>query len=294
MTDAQKITLAWTNGAGSHSREFDVYSVNKSSYELQRGMHRLLNGGISEWNLGYRRLIDVDFAALDNDKFSLFDLYDFLIAGDNRSITFEGETWDVVPIEDDVDFEYMNEIFFANAFTLHFIERTLTQVNDTGIIRTLVPLYTPSGQGITGADGQVLSVYVNLVDDSSAELFKINFKSINGNHSDYTPGYRHRLIVDFGRVETPEFRQWLLEYCLWQHREIDTTQIDPVNGKVYTVVLEDDSLRMEFREGVRDAESTTLNFLEKTLRTETEVAITPPEEEPPIYDEVVADEKVIW
>lgn len=281
----QSVTLTYKIGATTYSKAFDVYSVNPYNVELFRRLHIGIAGQASEKNTGYRSVIDVLFAPLNYDKSLSFWLIGFFALGNTRTITFEAVTYNVTIKDKNISFDFDSTTFFGNSWTVRFYEMATKYITDTGSTRILKPLYVPGGQGISS---ETLSIYVNLADDLSSEAVKTNLNFVNDDDEDLSYAYAHLIQIDFGPIQVAAYRTWINEFVQWNHKQIDTTAVDPVNGKVYDVVFMDNKVEYQFEAGVKDAMSVTLLFREKTPRTALEAVAGPAAR----WDEVVSDEFV--
>ncbi|HLX11286.1 MAG TPA: hypothetical protein VKS81_00605, partial [Bacteroidota bacterium] len=198
--------------------------------------------------------------------FSLYFLYGFAI-GMNRTVTFNAEGRSISLVADDLKFEFIDGQSFANGFTMEFIDQSLSTVGDDGSTRVLKPIYS-------GDDSAIGTYLVNLVDESSALLKKKNFSFAGGNRGDAAFGYLHKLEINFGVVADPAKRAWLRDFCLWKNKQIDTTGIDSIYGKVYNVVGLDKEIAWKFQNNVGAAPAVSLSFAETTLRREREYVPT--------------------
>lgn len=275
----QTIALIYDSG-GAVSRDYDIYSIRYEDSEFERVLHHSeVTGQYREHNIGYRLKYDIDFVPLQNNKDALYYLYAWLLS-DTKEIKFndaDSGLGDIqVPVVwtgDKATFAYIDNIFFANAFSLSFVDGTLSTVGDDDSTRILIPYYLPDD----GADG---NYYCNLVNDSDAVFVKRTFKPVGGNRFEKLFSYQHQLDIDIGNVSTLARRVWVREFCLWGSKQIDTTQIDPVNGSVFDVVCLDEGLKWDFNNGLRTDLTTKLSFVEKEPRTDIEA----PNDNPFIID----------
>ena len=295
----QTVTLAYTFGGDSYSRSFNVWSANIVDVEFERRLVRTLAGGYIEKPVGYRYLMNVDFAPIgqlsNTLKDDLFWLYGFRL-GTAKTLTFQksfqdaGETTrSVVSVSDKIEFDFYNGVSFAAGFRMEFYETSMRTITDTGALRTLILTYEPMRDEIVSGTWYRT---VDFVDECSAEIELKELKYISGNHDALCFGYKHRFRVEFGAVVDIAKQDWLIEYCLWDDKQIDTTLIDPDNGNEYTVVVEGMDLRWSFENGCRELLGASLTFTEKDLRTVPEVYIVPGAPDF-ILDETKLDEGVI-
>lgn len=264
--------LSFDFGGGSFDKIFQIYSANPYGVEYFKREHESMGGVLSEDSVGYRRLFEIDFQPLGADKQASYFLSLFM-AGKNRQITIDATTYPVTIPESYLKFDFYDQVYFANAFSLKFMERgTFRRITDTGSTRILKPIYTPAGQGISG---ETLTIMCNLEDEYSIEARKHNLKFINENVDDVALGYRHILNIDFGYIKDSAYRDWLIDFALWGHKQIDLTGIDSLNGKVYDVIFGDKQLLFPFSRGVKDALTCKTVFKEKTLHTDFEAYTAP-------------------
>jgi len=267
---SQIVTLRYVD-TDTHDKVFNVYGLHYEDSEFERNLHHSeITGKYREDNIGYRTKFDIDFMPLQNDKVSLFFLQDFFLSKDKR-IVFSDPDEGIVDLDtlvslrdENLNFDFMNQTYFANAFTLSFTTRSIYTVADDGSTRRIVLYYVPD-------DGANENYYCNLEDDSSLIFLKRNLSFVGGGRDDLSFAFSHKLSIDFGEVKGIAKREWLRDFCLWGKKEVDTRQIDPVNGKVYSVVCLSEGVKWEFQNGVKNALVTSLVFVEKDPRTESEI-----------------------
>jgi len=261
----QSVNLTYTYIGSTIGQDFNIYAANVIDFELERVIFKGLNGGYSENTIGFRRAISLDFAPLDNKALSYFVMG--FCFGEDRKVTIDGTTYDVTIESEEQAFEYIENVRFGNAFSMQLKERTLTPNPDDDSPMTLTPIYA-------GTDGTAGNYLCQLVQDDPIVIAKKNFQFIGGNRGDASFGYLHKLIIQFSPITDPAKVDWLRNFVLWKHKSIDTTTIDPVNGKVYDVVFDPTAsgVQYTYNYGVRANPVTTLVFVEETLRTEAEIA----------------------
>lgn len=278
----------------SDGTNFDAYYIKSEDVEFEKRLHSLLNRGYAETNVGYRRVFEIDLFPFNDDKSKLYNLYYWMTSnekwiawytnssGHTVEPTFTSDVLDagftrntckVVYYDNSIGFNHSDSSFFLNNIKLKCYESGLNQISDTGVTRTLKPSYDKSGLGISG---NTFTCFVNLVDQSSAEVAKTQMKFVNGNYGSRDFGYLHTLTIDFGAITTLAQREWLRDFCLWGSKNIDTTGIDSYNGRVFDVVLDGSALNWSLINGLSEAKGTTLTFKEKTLRRTIENYIEPP------------------
>lgn len=286
--------LAFDIGGASFSRIFEIYSANPYGVEYFRREHESLGGVLAEDSVGYRLLFDIDFKPLNANKQDSYWMSLFM-TGKNRQVTIDATTYQVTLNEDELNFDFYDNTYFANAFSLSFTEKNVRTITDSGSTRILKPTYSHIDQGI-GGPGEILTIMCNLVDEYSVQALKENLVFVNENKDDVAFGYRHLLNIDFGYIADLTFRTWLIEFALWEHKQIDLSGLDSINGKVYDVIFGEQKTLFPFSNGKKDALTCKMLFKEKTPHIAYEdIATYPPDSAiPPIYDEVVFDEKVIW
>ena len=282
------ITLTYQNAISVNSRDFKVYSMNADDCEFERRCYgEAFTGNLIENPLGYRRIVGIDFEPLQDDKEALFFLFAWCTAKIKRITYFINadclfvdqeqatgtSTVTVSYLKTDLSFLHDKNAFFANSFTIEAIESRTSFIIDDGSTKILKPVYGPAGVGI---DGGTFTCYVNLVDQSSIEIHKYPVKYLRGDPETLDFGYRHLLSIDTGAIIDPVQREWLRDFCLWKNKKIDTTGIDPYNGKVFDVVCADEKLAWQFINGVEGAKTTHLLFKEKNLRLTIEQYTRPP------------------
>ena len=274
-----QVTLSYS-GASPSTMAFDVYSVHYLDVEFEKSNAKGVNMSYVENTIGYRWKTSVDFAPLNEDKTKLYWIYGFLI-GTSRTVTGDFGTRNVTITGNALNFSFMDGIRYGDAFTLEMLDQTLSTVTDDGSTRTLQLSYVPF-YGST-----VDQFYVSLVDVSSVDLSYFGFKFVGGNRDDICTSYAHKLVIDFGLVMDTSKRTRLLEFALWKNKRIDTTAIDPVYGQVFDVVCVDNGMSWKLEDGVNEATSITMSFIERNARAIVE-GTTPPVK----YDEVKFDEGV--
>jgi hypothetical protein len=236
-----------------------------------------LNGSFAESPVGYRRMVSVDFEPLQDNKQALFFLFSWCIAKIKYITYYTNYVGQVVNpsagtansiqvafLNEDLSFEHEKNALFANAFTLEMVEEATNYNVDDGSVRILKPIYSPIG---TGVAGNTFTCYANLVDQSSIGIFKTQFRYIHGVPESRDFGYHHALTLDTGLLSDAGERQWVRDFLLRQNKQIDTTAIDPYNGKVFDVVFAGEKLEWRSVQGLSEAKATTLVFKEKSLRT---------------------------
>jgi hypothetical protein len=268
----QVVTLEYTKGGTTYSRDYPIYSVNPWHIRLQRTEHRTFLGFVED-SVGYRFVFDVHFAPLDYDKEAIFWLYGFMF-GDERLIIYivDGNAYSayVTPDADSLDFDFAEEMQFNNSFHLNLTDITLRLVEEDLSTRVLRPTYNPSEEGISG---DVLTKYCNLVDEISIEARRQSIVFANGNPSDVSWGYTHKFICDLDMMYQVTHRDWILRYALCPSKQLDTRLIDPVNGLLYDVVLDTNDLAYEMQNGIVLNPSLVIQIKEKTIRTEAEQSV---------------------
>ena len=282
------VTLTYNDGS-DHTRVFNVYGASAYDVDFQHVIHQRLNGGVLQTPVGYRYKGWVDFAPV-YDKEAEFWLQTWVLSRD-RSITFDwlSLTRDVTLTDDEVVYDFFDSVSFANGLKVNWKEKALRTITDDTATRVLKPSYAAVANAISG---DTLTFYSNLVDDSSIRLFKSNLKFIDGSPNDLTFAFSHKFLIDFGVLFDSAHRDWLLEFCLYGSKQIDTTLIDPVNGDVYDVVFTGDELVWDFEHGVYASLGVKLSFVEKTPRTVQETFTAPVPAEELIFDQGKFDQKV--
>lgn len=257
------------------SRDFDVYGGNVSDVHFIKKNHKLLNGGWAESPAGYYYEMEIDFAPIPS-KEDVYWMQGFVF-GANRQIQLNAPDEDIqsVTIKDGaLTYDFFDNVSFANGFRMNFCERGLRTVTDDGSTRILKPSYSQSHLlGSINAGGEFV-FFSNLTDDCSVEIEKENLEYIDGQVDDVAFGFRHKFRIDFGIVHSEAQRQFLVEFCLWRNKRIDTTAIDTDNGRLYDVVFLDDTLHWEFDSGLKETLSTVLEFEGKDLMTTPETYLT--------------------
>jgi hypothetical protein len=274
----QSITLLYTDAGGSpHTRDFDVYGGNISNVHFVKKNHRLLNGGWAENPVGYYYEMEIDFAPIPS-KEDVFWMQGFAF-GSNRQIQLNPPDNDIQSVTIDgnsLKYEFFDGVSFANGFKMNFAERGLRTITDDGNYRVFRPSYSMShysGNIVYGL-GSEYTKFVNLCDDCSIEVLKNDLNFIDGQRDDVSFGFLHNFVIDFGVIDSAAQRTWIIEFCLWRNKRIDTTLIDPDNGRVYDVVFPDDKLTWNFDNGMHEALATTLVFQAKDLMTTPEEYLT--------------------
>ncbi len=253
------VTLGYTSGLNTYTREFDIFSVRYLDVEFEKRVVKCLDSSYKERVVGYRKKTHVEFYPLLDDREALYFLYGFLI-GTSRTILGTDFTSRSVTITGtNVDFQFM-EAKFGNAFTLDFVDSAITTVVDDGSTKTMIVSYDPHDRNTTD------TFYCDLIDDSSVEVRGMVFKPDLSWRKDVVWGYSHKIKINLGYVQAQTQRDWLLEFLCWGHKQIDCSALDSLNGKVFDVVFVDNELNWEFSEGVKTALSTSLNFKERVAR----------------------------
>lgn len=273
----QTVTLAYTLSSVNYSRDFKIYSASVDDVELQKTVKKSLAGNLFESAVGYRYLVSIDFAPLGSGSFTqkedAYWLYGFKI-GAARTVTFDGVTRNVVvEIDGGLQFNFFNGVSFAAGFSMSFYETSIRTVSDTGSVLTIRPTYTPNIHNLLFG---VLRHTVDFCDELSVEAETYPLTFVNGNHDDVSYGYRHRFRVDFPPVLDASQRDWLVDYCLWTNKQLDTRDIDVDNGVCVDVVVEDAQMKWTLENGVKGLPSLSLTLIEKTMRTVPEVYVEPP------------------
>lgn len=271
-------TLGYT-GASPSTMDFTIYRANPYPIELFRTNHLGISGKLDEKFTGYRRVIDVEFAPIGYDKVILAWLWGFA-KGSARTVAIDGTTYNVTIVGDTLAFDFQQGTFFGDSFAIRFAEQTLSSITDTGSTRIFKPLYTPAGEGIVS---ETMSLYCNIADDIGIEVVKHDLDFLNRDKDDLSYAYRHVLTIDTGPIYKTALRNWLSDFVQWQHKQIDTTAIDAVNGQIYTVMFEGASLAWQLADGMKDIVQATLVFKEKTPRTGIEIFSAP------IWDQAIFD-----
>jgi hypothetical protein len=264
-------TLSFDFGGSSFSRVFQIYSANPYGVEYFRREHESIKGVLAEDSVGYRLLFDIDFKPLAANKQDSYWMSLFM-AGMNRQVTVDDTYYAVTIPQDELNFDFYDSTYFANAFTLHFVEKGIRTITDTASTRILKPQYTHTGQGISG---ETLTIMVNLYDEYSVGVIKHNLEFVNENKNDIAWAYRHLLNIDFGYIKDFTYRTWLIEFALWGSKQIDGTAIDSLNGKVYNMIFGEQETRFPFSNGVKDAITCKMLFKEKNPHTDFEEFTAP-------------------
>src|SRR5689334_10473479 len=267
--DVNTVTLTYS-GAPS-SRTFDIYGAEYENVELRSVLHKILNGGYVQEPVGYRYKGSVDFAPLQGDKAASFWLQGFA-KGTGRQIVFDyaSHTESLITIPDKgLKYDYFNGVSFANGFKMKWAQNFLNTTSDDGsTTRIIKPTYTP---GVPVLAGDTLTLPVDLLDDDSIEIGKTDLQFIEGSPEDVAFGFLHDFLLNTACVFDSATRLWLTEFCLWRNKQIDTRDINPDEGALYTVVCPMTELVWQFENNVWTALKTSLNFLEKNIRTSAEV-----------------------
>jgi hypothetical protein len=282
---AQGVLVGWTFNSIGSERNYDALRVESESFEIEKILHKKLNGGYVEDILGYRMKTKVTFAPLLGNKSALFDMYAFL-AGHDRTIMGQEFTMRQVSLPtDSVVFEYLEKFKRGDYVAIEFIDKYLLPTGDTGSQMTLRLTDRFSEEQTVG------TYYVNLVDEDTIGLVNHPLKFVGGYRDDVSIGYYHKLIVDFGFVPQSKL-QWLRNFCLWGNKRIivSTNGVDTTYG---SVVLQDMEVKWDFLDGVNDAFATKLTFLESTPNFVVEIPPTPEFTPAPVIDETEADTKEI-
>jgi len=268
----QQVTLTYTLNSTEASRTFNVYGVSDGNSRLVRVHHIGLDGSLLSSSVGHYGVVDVDFAPLGYDKAAAYFLYGFMRGG-SRKISFEGTETEVFPSESSLTFNFTDGIYFLEEFRLSFISKTLVPFTDPGVTKTLKPTYQ---QGISSIVGNTWTVSVDLVDEMSVDCLRVDLSYITGAVDEDTFGYRHRFRVVFSDIPTETERDWLRTYCLCASKRIDTTDIDPNLGAIFTVDYDADELVYDMIAGVRNSYTAEISLSESTLRTDVEGAVDAP------------------
>jgi len=284
-------------------RLFKIISMNADDCEFERRLHKGLNGNCVETPVGFRRIVTIEFEPLRDDKGALFFLYAWSLSGLKEVIYYTNAFGQVIdpgfdsygnPLSGEehsvrvtnlnglLQFQHEKRVYFANSFTLELIEMEMQKIEDDGTTRIFKPVYGTSVAGITG---NTFICSVNLIDQSSIEIQKYPVRFIHGDQETRDYGYRHALEIDTGPIISIAERQWIREFCLWKNKKIDTTEIDPYNGRVFDVVFSDERLQWRAISGIQEAKGTILNFKEMNLRNSVEAYTT----EPSPYHEFILD-----
>jgi hypothetical protein len=259
------VTLTYADSSSNdHSMAFGIYGIHWADVEYERFLHEASDHSFTEKPVGYRYGVRIDFFPLHDNLEKRFFLYAYLL-GTNRRATFESTTRLLAFRGDALEFTFVDNLSFGDAFSMYLVERSLRYVTDNGSTRTLKPLYHGWD------DSDVGSYVVNLVDSASVKLKKKDLDFTGGARDDPTWAYNHVWTVDFGTVLDSTKQQWLIELPLWKNKKIDLSDIypdqyyDPIE-----IVSTDMELRWRFEDGVQPALAAKMTFLEKSPRTTAE------------------------
>ncbi len=284
------IILTYSNDIETVSKAFRIRSLNSEDYAYERRLHgEALNGSYAESPVGYRRLVTIVFEPLLADKEKLFFLYAWCIAKSKYVLFYVNSYGEVVDSSEgtettiavtlpDTQLRFFHErnASFANVLTLELVEKGTNYIIDDGTVKTLKPVYSPGGEGISG---DTCTYLVNLVDESNVEIMKKPLTFLQGEYETKDFGYRHVFTIDFGPLSEISQRQWLRDFFLWRNKRLDTTAIDPLNGKVFTIVAAEERLSWREVAGMAEAKATSVRFIEQAIQTVGEEYNAPPSSE---------------
>lgn len=259
------VTLSYNLASTNFNKDFKILSANFVDVEIETKLHKGLNGAFEESPIGYRFTTKIDFEPIGLTKEDVYWLYGFVL-GNGREGQFNGDATtlrDVSFVGDALEFDYFEETFFANGFSLLLIENQLRTITDTGSTRIFKPTY--SSATFDDLSGETLTRFVDFVDENTIGVVKKDFRFINRTPDDLSFTYYHKLAVNFGYVNADRMN-WLIEFCLWKNKQIDTTLLDPANGKVFDVVFAGKEMKFEFENGVQAATTLKLMFYERLPR----------------------------
>jgi hypothetical protein len=266
------VSLQYTLSGTTYNKDLEILAANFVGFEIETKLHKGLNGAFVEAPVGYRRKMTIQFAPLGLTKENVFWLHGFAV-GTQREVQFESILPDFVAMPGEwMTFDYFEKTFFANSWTVSLVEKTLRTITDTGSTRILKPTYTPMSSD--SLVGETLTRYVDFVDECSIGVVKKDLRFLNGNPDDIPFALWHKFDIDFGYVEADRF-DWLIEFCLWGLKQLDTTLLDPDDGKVFDIVFADKQIQFEFGDNIHKATTLKLTFYERLPRTTPEPFVPP-------------------
>lgn len=263
-------------------KSFSFYSINYVDFDIAKVIHTKLDGGYSTDIVGYRPVCTVEFAPLYDDKEKLFFLLGFL-SSNSKEIAYTanlvattpypiGTVSGYVSIEStSIDFNHLEDIFFANAFSITFKLIDLQATQAGSALKTLTPKYS----GVE-SEGTYLC---NLIDVSSAEIIKHPLEFMASSAlEDICFGYNHKITLDFRpfdlTVEGDLIKlEWLMEFILSKNIQINTQNLG-INNKTYNVVFKDNEVRFN-NVGTDNVVQLSLTFYERSMRYNYETLDTP-------------------
>lgn len=275
----QRIELTYTLDGQPTTREFDVYGMNHVDVEFEMNMHELLNGGYAQDIIGYRYAMSADLMPLLGSLEAAVWLQGFAIGTANKVRLLDTDGSEVFAVRDIIEtqnewgFDFTENIAFANRIDLYFIERTVSKLGERGLAsddgeyRILKPSYSWT----ESIAGNTMSIQAALIDPYSIRRFRTQLNFPYGNRGDISPVFTRKFRIDLNIFENPSNalkRKWLLEYLLWGKKQIDLSNIDPVNyADPIDVVNGESRMQWSFSNGLKDLLSISLLLLEKNARS---------------------------